>query len=383
MKSDFSALLENVKRHALVVDIAAMRIHGGLKNSGKYRKGLCPFHNDTNPSFFVDTHKNTYRCYSCGAGGDAIEFLKEIDKISFKDAVLQLAGMYGIADTGQKPKFIKRSPPPKKKETEEQREKREIRKAQNLIKQSAPAEGSVIETYLKSRAIEPELLPDGILKQLRFIPALKYWHRWERAKRYEAIGTFPAMLAPMQNSLGEIRGVHITYLKPDGTGKADIPDKDKPGSKLPSKKMKGRPWGCAIRLGRAAPVMVFSEGIENGLSALMVKPDWPVWVAGSLTNLSGAGQNRKGEPHPRKDGRNLPTIYPDYRRPGILPPQPVCRIAYLLAERDSKDQHSVDALIERTLRRWQGIGIQNIYRVDAPEGMDHNDVLRGEMTKTN
>jgi hypothetical protein len=127
--------------------------------------------------------------------------------------------------------------------------------------------------------------------------------------------------------------------------------------------------------------MVFSEGIENGLSSLIVHPDWPVWVAGSLTNLSGAGQSRPGEPHPEKDGRNLPTVYPDYRRPGILPPQPLCKTAYLLAERDSKDQHSVDALIERTLRRWQGIGIQNIYKVDAPDGMDHNDVLRGHMTQ--
>ena len=145
--------------------------------------------------------------------------------------------------------------------------------------------------------------------------------------------------------------------------------------------MNVRPWACAIRLGPPAPVMVFSEGIENGLSALMVHPDWPVWVAGSLTNLSGAGQSRPGEPHPEKDGRNLPTVYPDYRRPGITPPQPICKTAYLLAERDSKDQHSVDALIERTMRRWQGLGIQNIYKVDAPNGMDHNDVLRGHMTQ--
>jgi hypothetical protein len=380
MNSNFAALLEKTKAIAQVEDIASMRMQGSLRSSGKYKKGLCPFHNDTNPSFFIDTRKNTYRCYSCGASGDAIEFLKEIDGISFKEAVLQLAGMYGLADTGQKP-IYKKTNKPRSKLSDAELERKEIQKAQKLIKRSIPASGTLIETYLKSRAIDPAALPEGILKQLRFLPEYEYWHKWEKARQFEKIAKLPAMIAPMQDSSGYIRGAHVTYLKPDGSGKAEIEDKDSPGKKLPAKKMKGRPWGCAIRLGSPAPVMVFSEGIENGLSSLIVHPDWPVWVAGSLTNLSGAGQSRPGEPHPEKDGRNLPTVYPDYRRPGILPPQPLCKTAYLLAERDSKDQHSVDALIERTLRRWQGIGIQNIYKVDAPDGMDHNDVLRGHMTQ--
>ena len=379
MTSDFSRLKDSVKACVQLEELAHLRIHGGLKRAGRYYKGLCPFHNDTNPSLTIDTRKNTYRCYSCGASGDAIQFLMELDGISFKEAVLQLAGLYGLADTGTKPKFQRaKKPVAETKEDEARREARDIEKAVKLVRGSMPAAGTLVETYLKSRAIEPARLPEGILQQLRFIPSYGYWHKWDKARRFEEIGKFPAMISPMQNAKGEIRGVHITYLKADGTGKADIADKDKEGGKLPAKKMKGRPWGCAIRLGPPAPTMVFSEGIENGLSSTMINPDWPVWVAGSLTNLSGAGQNRKGKPHPNKEGRTLPCAYPDYGRPGLTPP-PICKTAYLLAERDSRDQVSVDALIERTLRRWKGMDIPHVFKVNAPDGLDHNDILRGAM----
>ena len=67
-----------------------------LKKSGNSLKGLCPFHNDTNPSLSINSDKNLWQCFGCGAAGDVIRFVELIDKVSFPQAVNQL-----IADSSQ------------------------------------------------------------------------------------------------------------------------------------------------------------------------------------------------------------------------------------------------------------------------------------------
>lgn len=376
MTGSVDDLLRKVKSRVRLEDIAAIRIRGGLKRGGIYYKGLCPFHSDQNPSFTINTRTNRYRCYACGANGDAIQFLMDSDGIDFRRAVLDLAEMYGFIETPGKPAVLKRKPPPRILTPEEKSasDLREIEKARAIYRNAVPAHGTLAETYLKSRGIDPAKLPPDVLRQLRFSPAVPYWHSPDNSSGPVHIGDFPAMVAPMQDSSGAVRGVHLTYLKADGNDKAVILDAARPGKKLTAKKMKGRPWGCAIRLGLPAPVMVFSEGIENGLSSLIAKPDWPVWVAGSLGNLAGAGQNMPGRPHPARPGRKLPCVYPSFARPGLLPPRE-CKVAILLAESDGGDQHAVNALIERTLRRWDGMGL-DARPAWSPEGMDHNDLLR-------
>ncbi|MEV6492590.1 DNA primase, partial [Actinoplanes sp. NPDC051633] len=59
-------------------------------------KGLCPFHDEKSPSFNVSTARNVYFCFGCGAGGDAIKFLKDADHLSFIESVERLAGKAGI-----------------------------------------------------------------------------------------------------------------------------------------------------------------------------------------------------------------------------------------------------------------------------------------------
>lgn len=371
-------LKEKVKSRVRIEDVAALRIRG-MKRAGNYFKALCPFHADKNPSFHIDTRKNRYRCYACGAHGDAIQFLMEIDDISFREAVLQLAEFCGFIETPGKAAILKKKLPPRPLTPEEETaaDLHEIEKARTLYRSAVPAQGTLIETYLRGRGIEPARLPAGVMLQLRFAPAVPYWHTPDNKMKPSIIGHYPAMIAPLQDNERAIQGAHITYLKPDGRSKIELRVN---GKKLPSKKMKGKPWGCAIRLGPAAPLMVFSEGIENGLSSLIVKPDWPVWVGGSLGNLAGAGQNTPGKPHPVRIGRKLPTVYPGFARPGLLPPA-ICKIAILLAERDSGDQHAVNALIERTLRRWDAMGL-DARAAWAPEGKDHNDLLRAAVEAT-
>ena len=52
-----------------------------LTRKGQNLEALCPFHSDTKPSLKVNDQKGLYKCFACGAGGDAINFVKEYKKI--------------------------------------------------------------------------------------------------------------------------------------------------------------------------------------------------------------------------------------------------------------------------------------------------------------
>ena len=70
--------------------------HTTLKKAGRSWKGLCPFHNERTPSFTVDRDKGLYHCFGCGAGGDVIHFVRQIDRLEFPEAVEALAGRFGV-----------------------------------------------------------------------------------------------------------------------------------------------------------------------------------------------------------------------------------------------------------------------------------------------
>jgi len=70
-----------------------------LKKTGSNYKGLCPFHKDTNPSFMVNTSKNIYKCFVCGAGGNVIKFYMEYNKLTYGEAVYELSKKYKLGIT--------------------------------------------------------------------------------------------------------------------------------------------------------------------------------------------------------------------------------------------------------------------------------------------
>jgi DNA primase len=70
--------------------------HTALKKAGRSWKGLCPFHNERTPSFTVDRDKGLYHCFGCGAGGDVIRFVREMDRLDFPEAVEVLASRFGV-----------------------------------------------------------------------------------------------------------------------------------------------------------------------------------------------------------------------------------------------------------------------------------------------
>ncbi|EDY38440.1 DNA primase [Cyanobium sp. PCC 7001] len=86
--------IEAVKERADIVDVVGE--HVVLKKKGREFVGICPFHDDTSPSMTVSPAKQFYYCFSCGAGGNAIKFLMELQRQSFSDVVLELARKYQL-----------------------------------------------------------------------------------------------------------------------------------------------------------------------------------------------------------------------------------------------------------------------------------------------
>ena len=70
--------------------------HVALKRSGKDFQGLCPFHNEKTPSFTVSPSKGIFKCFGCGAGGDAFTFIQMRESVPFMEAMRILADRSGV-----------------------------------------------------------------------------------------------------------------------------------------------------------------------------------------------------------------------------------------------------------------------------------------------
>ena len=76
--------------------VAVVSEHIGLKRVGRRYQGLCPFHAEKTPSFSVNPELGLYHCFGCGVGGDAIQFVRELEHLDFATAVERLAAKAGI-----------------------------------------------------------------------------------------------------------------------------------------------------------------------------------------------------------------------------------------------------------------------------------------------
>jgi len=81
--------LEELRARADIVKVIGSYVT--LKKNGHRYVGLCPFHNETAPSFSVDEQKQVYHCFGCKAGGSVIQFVMDIERLSFQEAVAFLA----------------------------------------------------------------------------------------------------------------------------------------------------------------------------------------------------------------------------------------------------------------------------------------------------
>jgi DNA primase len=90
-----ASFIDDLKSHADIVQVVQERVP--LRRSGTAWKGLCPFHGEKTPSFQVNGDKGFFHCFGCGVGGDVIKFVELFDKITFPEAVRQLAARAGLA----------------------------------------------------------------------------------------------------------------------------------------------------------------------------------------------------------------------------------------------------------------------------------------------
>jgi len=95
-------LIELINEKTPIVDLVSEYV--SLQKKGKNFAGLCPFHQEKTPSFFVSPEKNFCKCYGCGEGGTPIHFLRKIKNISFEEAAIELADRAGIEIKDRKDK---------------------------------------------------------------------------------------------------------------------------------------------------------------------------------------------------------------------------------------------------------------------------------------
>ena len=88
---------EDVARVRAATDFVALAAeHIALKRVGRNYSGLCPFHTEKSPSFSINPEKGVYYCYGCGAKGDVITFVRELEKLDFSAAVERLAAKANV-----------------------------------------------------------------------------------------------------------------------------------------------------------------------------------------------------------------------------------------------------------------------------------------------
>jgi DNA primase len=142
--------LAEIRSRANIVDIISEYVT--FKKSGKNYLALCPFHAEKTPSFHVNEEKQIFYCFGCQKGGDVITFLREINNLSFVEAVSQLAHRYGLP-----------LPPPssyrKEKATDQDKFLEINEKAMDFfhhVLMQRP-EGEVGRKYLKKRGIDQNI----------------------------------------------------------------------------------------------------------------------------------------------------------------------------------------------------------------------------------
>ena len=91
------ATIREVLKHNDIVEVVGKFVH--LTKKGRNYSGLCPFHSEKTPSFSVSPEKQIYHCFGCGAGGDAIKFMMQVDGLTFTEAVTTMAEEAGIPIT--------------------------------------------------------------------------------------------------------------------------------------------------------------------------------------------------------------------------------------------------------------------------------------------
>jgi hypothetical protein len=206
---------------------------------GHYGVCRCPVHSDHSPSLTVaDGHTSiVVKCFAGCGNGDIINALRDM-------------GMIDDAEP-RDPYRPARRIEPKPVDIDPRKAEAVLR----IWREAEPIKGTVAEIYLRARGIGID-----IPVSLRFHPALKHGPSGQH---------LPALVAGFQGAGRDLNAVHRTFLRPDGSGKADVDQQ---------KLALGCMHGGAVRLARAIETIGIAEGIETALSAMELF-GIPTWAA--------------------------------------------------------------------------------------------------------
>lgn len=228
-----------------------------LRPAGREWEGRCPFHDDKNPSFYVNDEEGYY-CQACGAkGGDVIQFVMDYEKVGFREACEIIAG-------GSPLGFY--SPPNPSKLSKAPDNGQFAREIWNAAQ---PIKGTIAQDYLANRGIAIAQLPETL--PLRFA--------WLKHK--DLPGERATLVAAFTNLAGEVTSIQRIYLTRDGK---------KLNSEYPAVDPKlclGKSTGDAIKLGDGVDNIILAESLEDGLTLYQEVPDATVWC------VAGAGKIAK------------------------------------------------------------------------------------------
>src|SRR5579875_3053131 len=88
--------VEQLKSQLNIVDVVSQYVRLKRQGSGLRYVGLCPFHSEKTPSFYVNGTLQIYKCFGCQAGGDVFKFVQEIETLTFPETLKLLAERHGI-----------------------------------------------------------------------------------------------------------------------------------------------------------------------------------------------------------------------------------------------------------------------------------------------
>lgn len=99
--------IEQIREQTDIVEVIGA--HVGLKRSGKQFKGLCPFHDEKSPSFYVDPVRRSFKCFGCGEWGDVFTFVQKVEGVGFLSSVRSLGARVGVALPDQNSGDVRRA----------------------------------------------------------------------------------------------------------------------------------------------------------------------------------------------------------------------------------------------------------------------------------
>ena len=152
--AEAGSFAERVKQQADIVRVIGEYVR--LKKTGQNFTGLCPFHQEKSPSFAVHPVRQIYHCFGCGVSGDVFQFVMEMEKSSFPEAVRTVAEKCGIP-----------IPKPRERSPEERRENQQRSTLTDMHRDAAAffsrllhegQEGKVACAYLEDRGLDREAM---------------------------------------------------------------------------------------------------------------------------------------------------------------------------------------------------------------------------------